>query len=91
MNLPVMEDLRTVLAPLLVAMPILPTGNDSGFPSAGQRATCQRDGPKQPHAVRRARGLPATPSRRPFRRAGLSQAGARACLTKSRALCGMYP
>jgi len=50
MNLPVMEDLWTVLAPLPLAMSILPAGNDSGFPSAGQRATRQRYGPERPYA-----------------------------------------
>ena len=37
MNLPLIEDLWTVLAPLPLAMSIFPAGNDSGFLSARQR------------------------------------------------------
>ena len=94
MNLPVIEDLWTVLAPLPLAMSILPAGNDSGFPSAGQRVTCQLCGPERPYAspmhavMRPGRGRGRLLSGRPsyivppsFRDGRLSQAGARACLT----------
>lgn len=50
MNLPVMEDRWAVLAPLPLAMSILPAGNDSGFPSAGQRVMSRLYGPERQNA-----------------------------------------